>query len=638
MKKLVVEVESRPEMESLIAVLSLGLLTAVEQNCLTADEAEQYLFGPAGLDTVQKARLSPQVLDLVHYGITLDAHQEHLPRSFPARLTEMKDMALSILRGQNHSLDWKESWLQVKGGPDQDNPIRSALKLLLWMLGRVEQKHGGIEDAAQAQLSDAILHSFLIPQHGYTLPEEFAMPTLEGSRAVYEALSRFLTHPQLAAARAALLTAEDRLEAFQDPDVRGRGAAFDMYFTYRADLMSKEIILPGGTLGILGSGQLGRMLALEARAMGYRVHTLSPDTDTPTGQVADLEVTAAYDDLGAVREFARGVDVVTFEFENVPAATVDAALSLVPVRPGGRVLHIAQHRGREKAWLLENGIPCAPFRHVGTWEELGAALEELGVPAILKTAGFGYDGKGQVRIYDPAEAGAAWEAVGGQPCVLEGFVTFEREGSVVGVRGRDGAFVSYGPIQNSHVNGILDVSVDTLGGLPVEVPSDARELTWRIMEGLEVVGVLCVEFFVTPDGTLLVNEMAPRTHNSGHLTIEGYPTSQFGQQLRAVCGLPLGPSYPLRPAAMANLLGDLWADGEPDWAAALALRGVSQSQATFTEDLPAVSLHLYGKAEPKPGRKMGHLTAVADTPEDAEALVRQARAALITENVEGTRG
>ena len=379
--------------------------------------------------------------------------------------------------------------------------------------------------------------------------------------------------------------------------------------------MTKETILPGGTIGILGSGQLGRMLALEARAMGYRVHTFSPDMDTPTGQVADLEVMAAYDDLNAVRAFARGVDLVTFEFENVPAETVDAALSIVPVRPGGRVLHIAQHRGREKAWLLENGIPCAPFRHVDTREELGAALDALGMPAILKTAGFGYDGKGQVRIYDPAEAGAAWAAVGGQPCVLEGFVTFEREISVVGVRGLDGAFASYGPIQNSHVGGILDVSVCPVPDLSQALSAEAKDLTRRIMEGLEVIGVLCAEFFVTPDGKLLVNEMAPRPHNSGHLTIEGHATSQFGQQLRAVCGLPLGSADILRPSAMANLLGDVWAEGEPNWPAALAFSGVS--------------LHLYGKAEPRAGRKMGHLTAVAETPEEAQNLVRQARAALI---------
>lgn len=378
--------------------------------------------------------------------------------------------------------------------------------------------------------------------------------------------------------------------------------------------MKNTATLPGATLGILGSGQLGRMLALEARAMGCRVHTFSPDADTPTGQVADLEVTAAYDDLDAVREFARGVDVVTFEFENVPAATVEAALSIVPVRPGGRVLHIAQHRGREKTWLLENGIPCAPFRHVGTREELGAALEELGTPAILKTAGFGYDGKGQVRIYDAAKADAAWQAVGGQPCVLEGFVTFEREVSVIGARGLDGAFVSYGPIQNSHVDGILDVSVCPAPGLSSEIALEAAALTRRIMEGLEVVGVLCVEFFVTPDGTLIVNELAPRPHNSGHLTIEGYATSQFGQQLRAVCGLPLGSADALRPAAMANLLGDVWVGGAPNWPAALAL--------------PGVSLHLYGKAEPRAGRKMGHLTALAETPEAADSLVRQARAAL----------
>ncbi len=625
MKKLVVEVESRSEMDCLIAVLSLGLLTAVEQNCLTADEAERYLFGPAGLDAAMQARVAPEVVDLVHRGLFLDDVQRMIPGNFPRMLEEMKTAALSVLRGQDHSLRWKVGWLRFKGGSDRANPIQAPLKLLLWMLGRAEQKHGGIRGLIKAQLSKVILHSFLIPQHGYTLPEEFGMPTPEGNRAIYEALSRFLSHLQMTAGRAELLTAEDRLKAFQDPDVRGRGAAFDMYFTYRADLMSKEIILPGGTIGILGSGQLGRMLALEARAMGYRVHTFSPDTDTPTGQVADLEVTAAYDDLDAVREFARGVDGVTFEFENVPAETVDAALSIVPVRPGGRVLHIAQHRGREKTWLLENGIPCAPFRHVGTREELGAALDALGTPAILKTAGFGYDGKGQVRIYDAAEADAAWDAVGGQPCVLEGFVMFEREISVVGVRGLNGEFVSYGCIQNSHVNGILDVSVCPVPDLPQALSAEAKDLTRRIMEGLEVVGVLCVEFFVTSNGTLLINEMAPRPHNSGHLTIEGHATSQFGQQLRAVCGLPLGPVRALRSAAMANLLGDLWADGEPDWAAALALRGVSQSHLVARN---GVALHLYGKAEPKPGRKMGHLTALADTPEDAERLVRQARAAL----------
>ena len=373
-------------------------------------------------------------------------------------------------------------------------------------------------------------------------------------------------------------------------------------------------ILPGATLGILGSGQLGRMLALAARSLGYQIHVFSPDSDTPAGQVADREVVAAYEDLEAVRDFARRVSVVTFEFENVPASTAEAVAGIVPVRPGGHVLHVAQNRLREKTWLSQNGIPCAPFRHVRSLPELQAALGELGTPAILKTAGFGYDGKGQVRLRSLEEASAAWEAVGEQECVLEGFVTFEREVSVVAARGVAGDFVHYGVIENAHRAGILDLSVCPALGVSGHSAGEAVAITRAIFEGLDVVGVLCVEFFLTPGGRLIVNEMAPRPHNSGHLTIDAHVTGQFEQQLRAVCGLPLGSTALLRPAAMANLLGDMWGNGEPDWAAALAM--------------PDVKLHLYGKKEARPGRKMGHLTALAGTAKEAGRLALAARGAL----------
>jgi len=377
-----------------------------------------------------------------------------------------------------------------------------------------------------------------------------------------------------------------------------------------------KVIPPGSTVGVLGSGQLGRMFAIAARRMGYRVHTLSPDDDTPTGQVADREVKAAYDDLDAVRDFARGVAVVTFEFENVSAAATRAAEEHAPVRPAGAVLHTTQHRLREKGFLAGAGFPVAPFAPVRSLPELQAALAEIGAPAVLKTAGWGYDGKGQVKIGDsggPGEAAAAWEAIGGQEAVLEAFVDFEREVSVVAARGLDGAFAHFGVIENRHRNHILDVSTAP-AAVPPGVEREAVEIARGILEGLEVVGVLCVEMFLTRDGRLLVNELAPRPHNSGHLTFDACVTSQFEQQLRAICGLPLGSTELLRPAAMANLLGDLWAGGEPDWAAACAI--------------PDVKLHLYGKAAARPGRKMGHLTAMAPTPEDAMRKVLAARQAL----------
>ncbi len=374
-----------------------------------------------------------------------------------------------------------------------------------------------------------------------------------------------------------------------------------------------RVVLPGSTVGVFGSGQLGRMFAIAARRMGYRVHTFSPDDDTPTGQVADREVQASYDDLDAVREFAQRVDVITLEFENIPAATVEAAERFAPVRPNGHVLYTTQNRLREKTFLQQSGIPVAPFRAVSSAAELAAAMSQIGAPAVLKTAGWGYDGKGQRKLTSAAEVDDAWNSLGVQQAVLEGFVDFEREVSVIVGRGLDGAMVDYGVIANAHERHILDISV---APAPVSEPvaRAAVEIAREIMQKLDVIGVLCVEFFLTRDHQLLVNELAPRPHNSGHLTFDACVTSQFEQQLRAICGLPLGSTELLRPAAMANLLGDLWQDGTPNWSAACAD--------------PDLKLHLYGKESARPGRKMGHLTAMASMPAKAAELVARARSAL----------
>ena len=378
-------------------------------------------------------------------------------------------------------------------------------------------------------------------------------------------------------------------------------------------------ILPGATIGVFGSGQLGRMMALAAKAMGYRIHTFSPDRDSPTGQVADREVVAAYDDADAVRAFVRHVDVVTFEFENVPSIVAEIALSEgIPVRPGGNVLHTAQHRLREKEFLATAGLPVTPFAKVATLSQLEVALAQIGAPAILKSAAFGYDGKGQARIDRPQQAADAWATIGNQPAVLEGFVNFQHEISVVAARGVDGSFAHYGALENIHRHHILDLTIAP-ARIPQKVAAEAVDLARATLQKLDVVGVLCVEFFWREDGRLLINELAPRPHNSGHLTIEAALTSQFEQQVRAICGLPLGSTELLRPAAMANLLGDLWQGGEPNWVAAYAT--------------PGVKLHLYGKQSARQGRKMGHLTALAPTVDEAIANVRAARHALQGEPV-----
>jgi len=372
-------------------------------------------------------------------------------------------------------------------------------------------------------------------------------------------------------------------------------------------------ILPSSRVGVLGSGQLGRMFAIAARRMGYRVHTYSPATDTPTGQVADVEIAAPYEDLDAVRSFARAVKVVSFEFENVPAATAEAAAEMAPVRPAGSVLHTTQNRLREKTFLESAGVPVTPFRAVRSAKDTEAAIGDLGAPAVLKTAGWGYDGKGQIPIARVEDGAAAWEKLSVDEAIVEAFVDFACEVSVVAARGLDGTFAHFGVIRNDHRHHILDVSVAP-APVSTQVTVEAEEIARHILDKLDVVGVLCVEFFLTHDDELLVNELAPRPHNSGHLTFDACVTSQFEQQLRAVCGMPLGSTELTRPAAMANLLGDLWEHGEPNWAAACGY--------------PNVKLHLYGKAEARQGRKMGHLTAMADDIGTAEELVRAARDAL----------
>jgi len=377
--------------------------------------------------------------------------------------------------------------------------------------------------------------------------------------------------------------------------------------------MNESVILPGATIGVLGSGQLGRMFAIAARELGYRIQIYSPENDTPAGHIADKEWTARYDDLDQVREFARGVDLVTFEFENVLSMTTDAVAEIVPVRPAGRVLHITQQRLREKTFLRDNGFPVTPFRRIAAREDMLAAAKELGTPGVLKTASFGYDGKGQIRVRNFADAASAFHSLNGAEGIYEAFVDFEKEVSVVAARTLRGDFKAFPVFENSHADHILDVTFAP-AAIEEQLAREAEALARGILEKLDVVGLLTVEMFVTKDGRLLVNELAPRTHNSGHLTIDACATSQFEQQVRAVCGLPLGGTELRAPAAMANLLGHWWTNGEPNWPAAL-------------ED-PQVKLHLYGKAEARIGRKMGHLTATGATIRQAVERVTQARERL----------
>jgi 5-(carboxyamino)imidazole ribonucleotide synthase len=349
------------------------------------------------------------------------------------------------------------------------------------------------------------------------------------------------------------------------------------------------MLSPGSTIGILGGGQLGRMTALAASCFGYRTHVFTAEADSPGAQVTPLVTLAELGDATALRRFARAVDVVTYETENIPLEALDEILPFVPVHPGRRVLEISQDRLREKAWLNRIGIGTAPWRRIGDAADLGRALLEIGPQAILKTTRMGYDGKGQIRLGGGEAPEAAWTALDRDEAILEGFVGFRCEISVIVARGADGALATYPAVENRHVNHILDTTVAP-ARLDAAVLGTADRIARHIAESLDLVGVLAVEMFVTPDGGILVNELAPRPHNSGHWTIDACRTSQFEQLVRALAGLPLGPTERHADAVMRNLIGD----AVHGWQAPLAD--------------PGEKLHLYGKREALPGRKMGHVT------------------------------
>jgi 5-(carboxyamino)imidazole ribonucleotide synthase len=374
------------------------------------------------------------------------------------------------------------------------------------------------------------------------------------------------------------------------------------------------VILPGATVGVLGGGQLGRMFTLRARSMGYEVVVLDPDPLSPAGRVADRHLQAAYTDAQALDELAGACAAVTTEFENVPAEALELLSRCAVVRPPVGAVAVAQDRIAEKSFLQDAGFPTAPFRPVRQAGELDAAVRAIGTPSLLKTSRLGYDGKGQAAIGDRDSAVAAFERLGSVPCVLEERLVLEAELSVVLARGADGQVEAFPAGENTHRDGILETTV-VPARVPERLAADARDMAVAVAERMSYVGVLGVELFVANGGRLFVNEIAPRPHNSGHYTMDACSVDQFEQQLRALCGLPLGQPRLLSPVAMINLLGDVWRNGEPRWAGALAL--------------PGVRLHLYGKAEPRPGRKMGHLNCLAERADDAFELAHRAHAALL---------
>jgi 5-(carboxyamino)imidazole ribonucleotide synthase len=372
------------------------------------------------------------------------------------------------------------------------------------------------------------------------------------------------------------------------------------------------MITPGSTIGILGGGQLGRMLILAGRSLGYRFHVFEPQGPSPAGMVADLEVNAPYTDQDALRTFAAGVDVITLEFENIPVEVLDMLSTIKPVLPGRDALHTCQHRQREKDFLKASGLPCAPFEYADSAESLKTAIEAIGFPCVIKTAAFGYDGKGQIKLNTAAEAADTdylWNYLERPPrVVVEKWIHHVGEFSVICARKADGSKSTLPMAENVHVHHILHASI-----VPAHVTDATRQAGERlardIADKLEVVGLIAVELFLDQDGRLIINEMAPRPHNSGHYSIDGCITSQFEQHIRAVSDLPFGSTELHSATVMINLLGDVWQHGEPDWSALL--------------DDPRVKLHLYDKGEPRPGRKMGHFCVVGD---EIEATLEAAEA------------
>ena len=374
------------------------------------------------------------------------------------------------------------------------------------------------------------------------------------------------------------------------------------------------MISPGAWLGLLGGGQLGRMFTMAAQSMGYKVVVLDPGSDSPAGSVADDHIAADYLDPGALQELASRCAAATTEFENVPAAALRFLAQHCVVSPSADSVAVAQDRIAEKDFLTSAGIDVAPYRAVHRERDLEGMAALL--PGILKRSRLGYDGKGQARVTTLEEARAAFSRLGAQPCVLERVLRLELELSVVVARGFDGSVVTWPVAENQHAHGILDVSI-VPARIPATLSEQARAAAVTVASRLDYRGVLCVEFFVLRDGRLLANEIAPRPHNSGHYTIDACVTSQFEQQARVLCGVPLGATQLHCPAAMVNLLGELWAGGEPRWEHVLRH--------------PGAKLHLYGKAEARPGRKMGHFTVLADTVEAALGLALEAKSLLLSE-------
>lgn len=372
------------------------------------------------------------------------------------------------------------------------------------------------------------------------------------------------------------------------------------------------MIQPGSTIGILGGGQLGRMLILAGRNMGYRFHVFEPKGPCAAGMVADREINATYDDEAALRRFAADVDIITLEFENIPSDVIEMLNSIKPVMPGSQALHICQHRQREKDFLKECGLPCAPFEYADSADSLKTAVAAIGFPCVIKTAAFGYDGKGQIKLNSAEEAADTdylWDFLENPPrVVVEKWIHHIGEFSVICARKADGSKITFPMAENVHVHHILHASI-----VPARITEATQtagaQLACEIADRLEVVGLIAVELFLEEDGQLIINEMAPRPHNSGHYTMNGCLTSQFEQHIRAVTDLPFGSTELPQPCVMINLLGDLWKNGEPDWESLLSD--------------PNVSLHLYDKGEARPGRKMGHFNLIN---EDVDAALEAAEA------------
>ena len=353
------------------------------------------------------------------------------------------------------------------------------------------------------------------------------------------------------------------------------------------------MITPGKKIGIVGNGQLGRMSCMEAKKMGYTVLIYGPGKNSPAGQVADVEIDGDYTDLNSLSNFAKQCDVITFEFENIPSLSLEKIKEITPIHPDPSVIQIAQNRISEKNWFVDNGFPTTPFFEIRSSDELKTAYQKWNSKAVLKTSMFGYDGKGQVKIQSVDQSETAWTSLKTDSAILEKWVEFTHELSVIVARNESGEVKTYPVFENSHRNHILDVTIFP-GRLSESVSKQARKIAEDLAVKIGLIGLLTIEFFLTDSGDLLINELAPRPHNSGHVTFDVCMTSQFQQHIRAVCNLPLGNTEPLQNGIMINILGDSWIDGEPDWNKLLQIDGLN--------------LHLYGKTDPKPARKMGHVT------------------------------